>query len=92
MSYLWEVTMQVEQILEQRGERYGLFMANANTCQSLKRVLHMNENWHHLASDQREALDMICHKMARIINGDPNYRDSWDDVAGYATLVAKRLK
>lgn len=35
---------------------------------------------------------MICHKMARIINGDPNYRDSWDDVAGYATLVAKRLK
>lgn len=36
--------MQVEQILEQRGERYGSFMANANTCQSLKRVLHMNEN------------------------------------------------
>jgi hypothetical protein len=35
---------------------------------------------------------MICHKMARIMNGDPNYVDSWADIAGYATLVANRLK
>ena len=26
-----------------------------------------------------------------IINGDPNYIDSWVDIAGYATLVADRL-
>ncbi len=35
---------------------------------------------------------MIFHKIARIINGDPNYADSWVDIAGYATLVANRLE
>lgn len=45
-----------------------------------------------LADDQYEALDMIAHKIARIINGDPDYADSWDDIAGYAKLVADRLQ
>jgi hypothetical protein len=35
---------------------------------------------------------MICHKMARIVNGDADYDDSWIDIAGYATLVAERLR
>jgi hypothetical protein len=42
--------------------------------------------------DQREALDMIAHKIGRILNGDPNYADSWVDIAGYAKLVADRLE
>lgn len=41
--------------------------------------------------DQVEALEMIAHKIGRIINGDPNYADSWHDIAGYAKLVADRL-
>jgi hypothetical protein len=45
-----------------------------------------------LDSDQLEALDMIAHKIARILNGDPNYADNWIDIAGYATLVANRLE
>lgn len=84
--------MHIDNILAERGERYGSFIDNATTAQALKKVLHMNDNWFHLAYDQREALDMICHKMARILNGDPNYVDSWADIAGYATLVANRLK
>jgi hypothetical protein len=44
-----------------------------------------------LMPDQREALEMIAHKIARIVNGDPNYADSWLDIAGYAQLVADRL-
>ena len=34
---------------------------------------------------------MIFHKIGRIINGDPDYADSWHDIAGYAQLVANRL-
>lgn len=41
---------------------------------------------------QREAIEMICHKLARIVNGDPYYADSWTDIAGYAKLVADRLE
>jgi hypothetical protein len=86
------MTMHIDNILQERGERYGRFQDNAATVQALKKVLHMHDNWLHLNYDQREALDMICHKMARIMNGDPNYVDSWADIAGYATLVANRLK
>jgi hypothetical protein len=35
---------------------------------------------------------MIAHKIGRILNGDPDYIDSWDDIAGYAKLVADRLR
>jgi hypothetical protein len=45
-----------------------------------------------LDADQLEALEMICHKIGRIVNGDPNYADSWIDIAGYAKLVADRLE
>jgi hypothetical protein len=39
---------------------------------------------------QRESLDMIAHKIGRILAGDPNFRDHWDDIAGYAKLAADR--
>jgi hypothetical protein len=35
---------------------------------------------------------MITHKISRILNGDPNYDDSWRDIAGYAMLVVKELE
>ena len=52
----------------------------------------VRDKWLKLAPDQQEALDMICHKVGRIVNGDPDYIDSWDDIAGYARLVADRLR
>ena len=45
-----------------------------------------------LADDQSEALDMIMTKIARVINGDANHVDTWNDIAGYATLVSERLQ
>jgi hypothetical protein len=44
-----------------------------------------------LSADQRESLDMIQHKIGRILCGDPDYADSWHDIAGYAMLVEQRL-
>ena len=52
----------------------------------------INESHANLKSYQRESLDMIVHKIARILNGDPNHVDSWHDIAGYATLVELELK
>ena len=34
---------------------------------------------------------MFAHKIGRILVGDPNHRDHWDDISGYAVLVADRL-
>lgn len=47
--------------------------------------------WRSLDPDQKEALEMIVHKIGRILNGDPDYADSWHDIAGYAKLVEDRL-
>lgn len=84
----------VNKTLTERGSRYGKFTHNSETAQELKNIVRshlFNYADKNLAPDQMEALDMICHKMARIINGDPNYVDNWIDIAGYATLVADRL-
>jgi len=81
-------------ILDERGTRYGKFTGHAAATQELKQVIriHLMKNEKALADDQQEALDMICHKIGRIVNGDPDYADSWVDIAGYAKLVADRLE
>ena len=83
------------QTLTERGNRYGPFVGHAEVTQQLKNVAYQFndfESWDKLAPDQKEALEMIFHKIGRILNGDPNYDDSWVDIAGYAQLVADRLK
>jgi hypothetical protein len=78
--------------LAERGSRYGAFDGHARISQDLKAVMHERSGWDNLKPDQREALEMIQHKVARILNGDPSYADNWIDIAGYATLVANRLE
>jgi hypothetical protein len=95
------MTTDISATLTERGSRYGRFTGHARITQDLKRVIAQHtplgrtrlDGTHgdHLAPDQQEALDMICHKIGRIINGDPDYADSWHDIAGYAQLVADRL-
>lgn len=81
----------IDAILKERGSRYGDFMGHANVTQLIKQSIRLGKNWSHMRNDQKEALEMIAHKIGRIINGDPNYRDSWDDIAGYALLVSRNL-
>lgn len=58
---------------------------------NIYRIQH-SIKWERMTPDQCEALDMIAHKIGRILNGDPDYADSWRDIAGYAQLVADRLE
>ena len=89
------MTTDVDATLAERGSRYGKFKDHVEITQKLKnqiadfRFIHKKPP---LSPDQQEALDMICHKIGRIVNGDPNYADSWIDIAGYAKLVADRLE
>lgn len=84
--------MDVKQILQERELRYGSFKEHALIAQNLKFEMWQAKKFKELAADQREALEMIRHKIARILNGDPNYADSWVDIAGYAQLIANRLQ
>ena len=92
------------EVLAERGERYGKFSSHAEITQKLKLTMfegvHMDPKTTERVKsrvakmhyDQIECLEMIAHKIGRILNGDPNYVDSWRDIAGYATLVADRLE
>ena len=81
----------LEKTLADRGAVYGRFVDHAGISQSLKRVMRAAPGWQELPDDMRESLEMVAHKVARILNGNPNYADSWHDVAGFTTLVEKRL-
>ena len=83
--------------LDERGGNYGPFDGHALAAQQLKQIVRA-----HLATNKRynslgilskatvdEGLDMIMHKVARLINGDPLHDDSWIDIAGYATITNK---
>lgn len=75
-----------------RHVRYGTFMENSGTSQTLKALMRETPRWADLATDQKEALDQIASKIGRMLTGDHNYIDSWHDIAGYATLIEKRLR
>lgn len=81
--------MQTEQLLLERATQYGDFSDLARLARQFKNVMTNSSNWNGLNPMQQEALDMIVHKIARILNGDPNLEDSWNDIAGYAKLPLK---
>lgn len=86
----------VEEVLKERGTRYGAFINQAGIAQGLHQVIEFGmqvtgKTRFDFYVDELEAINMIVNKLARIINGDPHYSDSWRDIAGYATLVADRL-
>lgn len=69
-----------------------MFATHARITQNIKLAMNDSPNWKDLEPDQREALEMVAHKIGRILNGDPNYVDSWLDIEGYVALVRKRLE
>ena len=81
----------IEKVLAERGSRYGEFVDHAFITQSIKRAMVNSPNWKRLSDDMKESLEMIAHKIGRILNGDPRYIDSWTDIVGYAKLVETDL-
>lgn len=75
-------------MLDERGARYGSFRTHAEIAQKLKEVMWATPGWERLSAAQKESLEMQAHKQARILNGDPDYADNWDDIAGYARLIS----
>lgn len=84
--------MTIKNTLAERHVLYGNFLDESVIAMSLKGYLRLGPGWERLTSDQQNALDNICQKMARIINGDPNYIDNWHDIQGYARLIEDALR
>ncbi|WP_395143677.1 DUF6378 domain-containing protein [Moraxella atlantae] len=81
----------IDDILKERGNNYGSFYSNALISQALKHTIKHGSTYNELSYCQKEALDMIVHKIARIVNGDNTYLDSWIDIIGYSQLVIDEM-
>jgi hypothetical protein len=84
--------LDIKHTLAEREQTHGCFQTQAQISQELNAVMKDVGQWGKLSYDQMEAMEMIAHKIARILNGNPNFHDHWHDIAGYATLVADRLE
>ena len=89
-----EKPVDVDETLDTRAQSYGKFKDGAALMQGIKRQManHAQKHEKTFADDQWEALEMIVHKIGRIVNGNPDVTDHWIDIAGYATLIADRLE
>ena len=77
----------VTETLGLRENRYGEFRNVSATSQWLKDIMRSGASWNGMEPFMQESLDLIANKLARIVNGDPFYDDSWHDIGGYAKLV-----
>ena len=84
----------IEEVLQERGNHYGTFLGNATLTQELTTSIRLHRTLvgkDKLPPIQQEALEMILHKVSRIVNGDPNYIENWRDISGYSQLVVDYL-
>lgn len=83
---------ELEKILEERGQQNGDYGLQAEISQQLKEAIYSTNRAANMAPYQKETIEMICHKLARLSTGDIWHEDHWRDIAGYATLAADRVK
>lgn len=86
------MTQEINELLEERGKTHGDFSNVALVAQSIKWALYFPKGCKPLQYNQREAIDMIASKLARIVCGNPKEPDHWRDIIGYATLVLNSLE
>jgi len=88
------MTTDISAILAEREKTHGNYEIHAAITQDLKRVMrnHVCDLDRRLDDDMQESLDMIAHKIGRIIAGNAAEPEHWRDIAGYAQLVVNRLE
>lgn len=78
--------------LDERARTHGDYNGHAAVTQMLKQIMRAAPKWGELKYHEQETLEMVAHKISRILTGDPHFHDHWHDIAGYATLSADRNK
>lgn len=82
----------INDVLVERKKTHGDFKDHAYITQMLKHHCREQNGWKSLTAMHRESIDMILHKIGRIIAGDPNHLDHWVDIEGYARLISRELE
>ena len=81
----------VSNLLTQRGTTHGKWTIQSEGAQRIKAAFEECPNWVGLKPSQKEALQSIATKISRILHGNPDERDHWADIAGYADLIVAEI-
>lgn len=81
------MTKNINETIATREADYGGFANNSVISQRLKEVLRGGKNYNQLSPQQKEALEMIFHKISRLVSGDTKDKDTLHDIVGYAKLL-----
>jgi len=79
--------MSVEETLKERRSTHGDYKETALYSQCFKDLARSASSWSNMSAAQKESVDMILHKVARVICGNPDEPDHWVDIQGYAKLA-----
>lgn len=80
-------------LLNTREATHGDYGVNAGVSQAIKAVFHGSPEFNSkLSPEMKESAEMTATKFGRIVAGDPSNPEHWEDIAGYATLIAERLR
>lgn len=79
-------------ITNDRAKTHGDYTDVAECAQVTKELWRSRAGYAKLSRVQRETLDMLAHKIARVLSGNPDERDHWSDIAGYAKITADRVR
>lgn len=81
----------INEVLKERNKVHGNYSENSHLAQTFKDFARNADGWINLRYTQRESVEMILCKIARMLAGDCNHIDHWQDISGYATLISKEL-
>ena len=81
----------VNELLESRAKLRGDFSNVARAHEEITAAIAGNI-MRALSHEERLGLFMIAHKLARVVTANGYDADSWQDIAGYATLVVNKFK
>ncbi len=87
----------IETLTNERGKTHGAYSDHAKYTQAIKQVCYRayseraSRGQSVLTVQQKESIEMIAHKMGRILAGDASFADHWDDIGGYASIANKEF-
>jgi len=78
-------------VVPDRDHQHGGMEAVGYVAQGIKRAMRLSRNWDRLSPGRQEALDMVAHKIARVLSGaDPHDPQHWEDLAGYPIAAMRQ--
>lgn len=79
--------METQKLLKTRSDTHGYFADNAVFIRRMHDVLRTTPNYCDLDPVKKLAVFMMMLKLSRALCGNPDHRDHWVDIQGYAKLA-----